>query len=83
MISAEKATGFPVSVACRLLGVSRSAFYEWDRGAPSDRELADAWLIERITKIHAAHRGVYGWRRVHAELRIAHEVRVSGKRCGD
>jgi hypothetical protein len=26
MISAEKAQGFPVSIACRLLGVSRSAF---------------------------------------------------------
>jgi len=80
MISAEKAAGFPVSVACSLLGVSRSAFYAWERGAPSDRALADAWLLERITQIHAVHRGVYGWRRIHAELRLAHGVRVSGKR---
>jgi putative transposase len=80
MISAEKATGFPVSVACALLGVSRSAFYEWERGAPSDRELTDAWLLEQIKAIHAQHRGVYGWRRIHAELRLAHDVRVSGKR---
>ena len=80
MISAEKATGFPVSVACALLGISRSAFYEWERGAPSDRELTDAWLLDRIKEIHAAHRGVYGWRRIHAELRLAHDVRVSGKR---
>ena len=80
MISAEKAQGFPVSVACRLLGVSRSAFYEWERGAPSDRALSDAWLLEQIKQIHAENRGVYGWRRVHAELRIAHGVRVSGKR---
>jgi hypothetical protein len=34
MISAEKATGFPVSAACALLGVSRSAYYDWERGAP-------------------------------------------------
>src|SRR4051812_29982016 len=80
MISAEKATGFPVSVACGLLGVSRSAFYVWERGAPADRELTDAWLLERIKAIHAAHRGVYGWRRIHAELRLAHGVRISGKR---
>jgi putative transposase len=63
MISAEKATGFPVSVACALLGVSRSAFYDWERGAPSDRELTDAWLLETIKEIHATHRGVYGRRR--------------------
>ncbi len=56
MISAEKATGFPVSVACALLGVSRSAFYDWERGAPSDRELTDAWLLERIKDINGAHR---------------------------
>jgi putative transposase len=80
MISAEKASGFPVSVACRLLGVSRSAFYDWERGAPSDRALTDAWLLEQISAIHAANRGVYGWRRIHAELRLAHGVRVSGKR---
>jgi putative transposase len=80
MVSAEKAQGFPVSAACRLLGISRSAYYEWERGAPSDRALTDAWLLEQIKQIHAENRGVYGWRRVHAELRIAHGVRVSGKR---
>src|SRR4051794_19263907 len=80
MISAEKAGGFPVSVACGLLGVSRSAYYEWERGAPSDRALTDAWLLEQIKQIHAEHRGVYGWRRIHAELRLGHGVRVSGKR---
>jgi putative transposase len=80
MISAEKATGFPISVACALLGVSRSAYYDWERGAPSDRALTDAWLVEQIKAIHAENRGVYGWRRIHAELRLAHGVRVSGKR---
>src|SRR5207253_1796399 len=72
MISAQKASGFPVSMACALLGVSRSAFYQWERGAPSDRALTDAWLLEQITQIHADNRGVYGWRRIHAELRLAH-----------
>src|SRR3954453_4305531 len=80
MISAEKAGGFPVSVACALLGVSRWAYYEWERGAPSDRALTDAWLLEQIKQIHGENRGVYGWRRIHAELRLAHGVRVSGKR---
>ena len=80
MISAEKAQGFPVSVACRLLGVSRSAFYAWERGVPSDRALTDAWLLEQIKQIHGEHRGVYGSRRVQADLRLAHGVEVSRKR---
>jgi putative transposase len=68
MISAERART-PVSMACRLLGVSRSGYYDWERGAPSDRELTDAWLIERIRAIHKHSRGTYGSPRVHAALR--------------
>jgi putative transposase len=54
---------------CRLLSVSRSGFHAWERRPPSDRALADAWLIERITTIHRESRGTYGIRRVHAALR--------------
>jgi putative transposase len=42
--------------------------------------LTDAWLTERIRSIHKAHRGVYGAPRIHAELRLAHGIRVSRKR---
>jgi len=79
LISAEKART-PVSVSCRLLGVSRSGFYDWERRAPSDHALMDAWLSERIREIHAAHRKVYGSPRIHAELRVADGVRVGRKR---
>jgi putative transposase len=78
-ISAEKART-PVSTQCRLLGVSRSGYYDWARRAPSDRALADVWLLERIRAIHAVHRGVYGARRVHAELRLGEGIRVGRKR---
>jgi len=79
MISAEKART-PISVCCRLLGVSRSGFYDWERRLPSDRALTDAWLTEKIRAIHKAHRKVYGSPRIHADLRMAHGVRVSRKR---
>ena len=79
LISAEKART-PISVCCRLLGVSRSGYYEWERRAPSDRALTDAWLSEKIRAIHQAHRGVYGSPRIHADLRLAHGVRVGRKR---
>jgi putative transposase len=79
IVLAEKART-PVSVACELLGVSTSGFYDWARRAPSDRALSDAWLIERIKAIHAENRGVYGSRRVTAELRLGEGVVVSRKR---
>ena len=80
IISAEKASGVPVSLACELLEVSRSGYYEWSTRAPSDRELGDAWLTEKIRQIHAENRGVYGAPRIHAELRIAHGIHVGRKR---
>jgi putative transposase len=79
LISAEKART-PVSVSCRLLGVSRSGDYEWAANVPSARALEDAELIERIVEIHGAHRGVYGSPRVHAELALTHGIRVGRKR---
>ena len=79
LVLAEKART-PVSVACELLGVSTSGFYAWAGRAPSNRELSDAWLIEKITAVHGENRGVYGSRRVTAELRLGEAVVVSRKR---
>lgn len=62
-----------------MLGVSRSGFHAWERRPPSDRDLADAWLGERIRRIHGSSRGTYGAPRVHAELRFD-GVRVGRKR---
>src|ERR1700722_11194422 len=65
---------------CRVLGVSRTGFHNWERRAPSDRALTDAWLTEEIKQIHDASRGVYGAPRVHAELHMEHDIRVGRKR---
>ncbi len=79
IISAQRART-PVSVACELLGVSRSGFYGWQTRAPSQRALHDAWLTGRIKEIWKANREVYGAPRIHAELRMAHGIRVSRER---
>ena len=81
IIEAEKAEhAVPVSVACELLEVSRSGYYEWATRPPSDRALTDAFLIEKIKAIHRENRGVYGSPRIHAELRIEHGIGVGRKR---
>ena len=67
-ISAERAHCMPVSLMCELLGVSESGYWAWMKRPPSDRELTDAWLTERIRRIHAVSGGRYGSPRVHAML---------------
>ena len=72
--------GTSVAVACRVLGVSESGYYEW-RGRPlSARAVVDASLSTQIVEIHAMSRGTYGVPRVHAELRLGRGVRCGRKR---
>jgi putative transposase len=66
-IAAEKA-GHSIETMCRVLGVSRSGFHAWAGRPPCPRDVDDAYLIERISAIHAKSRGTYGARRVHAML---------------
>ncbi len=77
---AAKRAEHSVKAMCRVLGVSRQGFHAWERRAPSERAVSDAVLIELIERIHRENRGVYGARRIHAELRIAHDIRVGRKR---
>lgn len=67
---------------CRALGVSRSGYDAWKRNPVSDRDLADAALVAVIDQIYAESRQTYGSPRVHAELRLGHEIRVGRKRVG-
>ena len=66
-IEAEKAQQHSVTRACRLLQVSRAAYYT-HRAGPSRHDRADDVLTTRIRAVHAESKGRYGAPRVHAEL---------------
>ena len=72
--------GTSVAVACRVLGVSESGYYEWRDRPLSARAVADASLSTQIVEIHAMSRGTYGVPRVHAELRLGRGVHCGRKR---
>ncbi len=74
----EKAN-YPVALMCRVLGVSRSGLYAWQRRGPSAHAASDALLSNRIHAVHAASRGTYGSPRVHRGLR-REGVRIGRKR---
>jgi putative transposase len=78
-IAAEKAT-HPIALLCEVLEVSRSGFHAWQMRPPSPRARHDAKLLGLIEPIHRESRRTYGSPRVHAELRLDHDVRVGRKR---
>src|SRR5581483_2272488 len=77
-IEAEEAAGKGATRACRLLEVSRSAYYQRRSDAPSARSLGDAELTKKITAIHTESKGTYGSPRVHREL--GHRGVICGRR---
>ncbi len=81
---------YPVAPMCRLLQVSRSGFYAWQQRPPSAREMANRRLSQEIRTIHHEVNGIYGHRRIKAELaamghacgrhRVARLMREAGLR---
>jgi len=67
-------------VSCRLLGVSRSGYYEWKDRPASSRDQDNEFMLKQIKQIHADSRGSYGSPRVHAELTLGLGLVVNEKR---
>jgi putative transposase len=65
-----------VQLACGVLGVSESGYYAQRGRAPSPRAIRHAWLTDAIREVHADSRGIYGARRVHAELTLGRGISV-------
>ncbi len=78
---ADHQHAFGVKRLCRVLGVSRSGFYQWQSAsdARAARSAADTALVEQIRAVHAASTGTYGVPRITAELR-EDGTRVNHKR---
>jgi transposase InsO family protein len=78
----QKAAGFPVSAACEAAGVSTSGYYDWhnrEAVGPTERQVAEAELVELMRAVFEAAEGNFGVPRMHRELRRAGQV-VNKKR---
>jgi putative transposase len=62
-----------------MLGVAPSGFFYWRSKPPTIRELRHEQLSGLISDIHHGSHGTYGYRRVTAELRFAHQITANHK----
>ena len=67
---------YPVNMMCRLLEVSSSGYYVWRVRPESQRARTDRELTRVIRRLHADSDGVYGSRKITADLRD------EGYQCG-
>ena len=70
---------YPIDELCRLLNVSRSAYYKWASGKTSDRIQENIAIAELVEKIHN-ERPDKGYRRINDDLRHDHGIHVNDKR---
>ena len=54
---------------CKVLGVSRSGYYEWLKREPSKREIENQNLMEQIRNIYQKSKRTYGSPRITQELK--------------
>ena len=65
----EHAGCWPVQLMCRVLGVSRSGYYDWRDRPESPRTVANGALLGEIHRLKERHHNRYGSPRMHAALR--------------
>ncbi|EIV1068252.1 IS3 family transposase [Salmonella enterica] len=67
---------WPVRLLCRVLDVHPSGFYAWLQQPHSQREQANQMLTEQIKQFWLESGCVYGYRKIHLDLRD------TGQQCG-
>lgn len=65
----ESAKAYPVQELCKVLGVSRSAYYAWRSGQSYQLKDSKAEISQRVKSVFEEHLGRYGSRRIQAELK--------------
>ncbi|WP_134020774.1 IS3 family transposase [Modicisalibacter xianhensis] len=72
----DHADQYPVRRLCRMMAVHPSGYYAWCRNALSERARDDQRLLGLIKHAWLESGGVYGYRKIHQDLREA------GEACG-
>lgn len=72
----SQADQFPIRRLCKMMTVHPSGYYAWCRNKLSDRAREDQRLLGQIKHSWLESGGVYGYRKIHLDLREA------GETCG-
>lgn len=72
-------SGNAVEEACKILHVSRAAYYRWVSGSKSSRTAENEAIAEKIEKIHMESPDK-GYRRINDDLRHDHNIHINDKR---
>lgn len=64
----KESKNYNVKLLCKLLGVSRSGYYEFTKRLPSKSSLKHEWLTDEIKRVFYQYKGRYGSPRIAQQL---------------
>ena len=67
---------FPVAALCRVMNVTRSGYYAWQRREPSERQKQDMTLLVQVRQFFERSKRTYG------SPRILRDLKAAGFDCG-
>ena len=79
MYMAVKESGYPVDAACAILHIARSAYYKWNSGKMSRRQIENEQIAEKLEQLHTESPDK-GYRRLRDDLEVDHHMPVNDKR---
>ena len=79
MYAAVKGSDYPVDAACAILHIARSAYYKWNSGKISRRQIKNEQIAEKLEQLHAESPDK-GYRRLRDDLAVDHHLPVNDKR---
>ncbi|WP_432738857.1 IS3 family transposase [Maridesulfovibrio sp. FT414] len=59
---------YPVILLCRVLSVSRSGYYDWQKRLPSEQQKRRETIRQAASDSYQGSGGVYGYRKVHEDV---------------
>lgn len=75
----EEHDDYPVSEMCRILGISRAAYYKWKSCGNSRNDTLNGLISQKAEEIHAKHPDM-GYRRIRDTPEHDHDINVNDKR---
>lgn len=72
--------GWEIKWMCKVLEISRAAYYKWLHRTPSKRDIENEGILETIQMIYESNNGLFGYRKMTMAINRVNGIHVNEKR---
>ena len=72
--------GWNIAFMCKILGISRAAYYKWLNSKPTEKQLEDERILAKIKEIADSNNSLFGVMEMYYLLRNEHDIQCGHNR---